>query len=99
MSFCQKCGRELANGSNFCSNCGANLKTLQGQRSSGEKNCPRRDTVMRVGFIVEKDSPLSLWAFGSDICWTPGEGGVIGERVGVKAYECPECGYIEHYVH
>jgi len=53
---------------------------------------------MRAGFMVERDSPLSLWTYGQGIYWTPGEAGVAGERVGVKAYACPECGYIEHYI-
>ena len=53
---------------------------------------------MRVGFIVERESPLSLWTYGSGVYWTPGEAGMIGERVAVKAYACPECGYIEHYI-
>jgi len=53
---------------------------------------------MRVGFLVERDSPLALWTLGEGIYWTPGEAGMIGERVGVKAYACPQCGYIEHYV-
>jgi ribosomal protein S27AE len=98
MGYCQKCGHEVTEGNNFCPNCGANLKTVQSEGSSGEKDCPRCGTVMRVGFIVEKDSPLSLWTLGSGIYWTPGEAGVMGERVGVKAYACPQCGYIEHYV-
>ena len=98
MTRCQNCGQEAGEGSNFCPSCGASLKAPQVQGSSGERNCPRCGTVMRVGFIVEKDSPLSLWTIGSGIYWTPGEAGMIGERVGVKAYACPQCGYIEHYV-
>jgi hypothetical protein len=53
---------------------------------------------MRAGYIVEKESPLTLWTYGSGIYWTPGEGGVIGERVAVKAFACPQCGYIEYYI-
>jgi Zn-finger nucleic acid-binding protein len=98
MGSCQNCGHQLPEGSNFCPNCGANLKAPQAQVGPGEKSCPRCSTVMRVGFIVEKDSPLSLWTYGSGIYWTPGEAGVMGERIGVKAYACPQCGYIEHYV-
>jgi predicted RNA-binding Zn-ribbon protein involved in translation (DUF1610 family) len=98
MVFCKTCGSELTEATNFCPKCGANLKDPQPGPSSGEKSCPRCGTVMRVGFIVEKDSPLSLWTLGSGIYWTPGEAGVMGERVGVKAYACPQCGYIEHYV-
>lgn len=48
--------------------------------------------------MVERDSPLHIWTIGEGIYWSPGEEGVIGSRVGVKAYACPECGYIEHYV-
>lgn len=53
---------------------------------------------MRAGFIVERKSPLSLWTYGSGIYWTPGEAGVAGDRVAVKAYACPQCGYIEYYI-
>lgn len=63
-----------------------------------EKSCPKCGTVMRCGFMVERDSPLHIWTIGEGIYWSPGEEGVIGSRVGVKAYACPECGYIEHYV-
>jgi hypothetical protein len=57
-----------------------------------------RGEYVPAGFVVEKDSPLSLFTAGSGIYWTPGEAGVMGDRVGIKAYACPECGYIEHYV-
>ena len=53
---------------------------------------------MRAGFIVERESPLSLWIYGSGIYRTPDEGGVIGGRLAVKTYACPEYGYIEQYI-
>jgi predicted RNA-binding Zn-ribbon protein involved in translation (DUF1610 family) len=98
VGYCRKCGFELTEDSNFCPMCSANLKTQEQQNVSAEKKCPKCGTVMRVGFIVEKDSPLSLMTLASGIYWTPGEAGVMGERVGLKAYACPQCGYIEHYV-
>jgi len=98
LSSCPNCGRKGEEGSAFCSSCGASLRTQQVQGSPGERNCPKCGSIMRPGFVVEKDSPLSLFTAGSGIYWTPGEAGVMGERVGIKAYACPECGYIEHYV-
>ena len=99
MPFCQKCGYELPEASNFCPNCGASLsEPRKDYRRSKEKICPKCGTVMRAGFMVERDSPLSLWTVGQGIYWTPSEAGMIGERVAVKAYTCPQCGYIEHYV-
>ncbi len=98
MPFCQKCGYELPKGSNFCPNCGTPIQALQPLRGSKEKTCPKCGTLMRAGFMVERDSPLSLWTAGQGIYWTPGEAGVAGDRVAVKAYACPQCGYIEHYV-
>jgi len=98
MGNCQNCGYMLSQDANFCPNCGASLRKGQAQESPGEKSCPKCGAAMRAGFIVEKDSPLSIWTLGSGIYWTPGEAGVAGERVAVKAYACPECGYIEHYV-
>jgi len=97
MPFCQKCGYELPKGSNFCPNCGTPIQALQPLRGSKEKNCPKCGTVMRAGFMVERDSPISLWTIGQGIYWTPSEAGVVGDRVAVKAYACPQCGYIEHY--
>jgi predicted RNA-binding Zn-ribbon protein involved in translation (DUF1610 family) len=66
--------------------------------NSEEKSCPKCGMVMRCGFMVERDSPLAIWTLGQGIYWSPGEEGVIGERVAVRAYACPHCGYIEHYV-
>lgn len=82
----------------ICPSCGVNLKILQAQESSREKNCPRCGAIMRVGYVVEKDPSPSLWTLVSGIYWTPGEAGVIGERVEAKAYACLQCGYIDHYV-
>lgn len=76
---------------------GANLIAQQAQGKPNAKNCPKCGSIMRAGFVVEKDSPLSLFTAGSGIYWTPFEGGVMGQRVGLKAYACPACGYIEHY--
>ena len=95
MPFCRNCGYELNEVLNFCPKCGASLSDLRGSKG---KLCPKCGTVMRHGYVVERDSPLSLWTAGQGIYWTPGEGGVIGERVALKAYACPQCGYVEHYV-
>ena len=52
---------------------------------------------MKVGFMVERDSTLAFWTLGQGVYWTPGEAGVIGDRVALKAYACPQCGYIKHH--
>jgi len=100
--LCKKCGYEAPEGSNFCPNCGTSIPASQSPRkdyrSSKEKICPKCGAVMRAGFVVERDSPAVLWTLGEGIYWTPGEAGMIGERVALKAYACPQCGYIEHYV-
>ena len=96
MSVCKECGCELPKGSRYCSKCGGAVG--EGSPSAKEKSCPKCGIVMRAGFMVERDSPLSLYTYGAGIYWTPGEAGLAGERVGVKAYACPDCGYIEQYV-
>ncbi len=79
----------------FCHRCGAKLIRVQ---DPAVKVCPKCSTIMRAGFIIERESPLSLWTYGSGVYWTPDEGGTIGNRIAVKAYACPQCGYIEHYI-
>ena len=98
MVKCRNCGRELPEGSSFCPVCGASVSSPHAPVDSEDKKCPKCGTAMRAGFIVERESPLSLWTYGSGVYWTPGEAGMIGERVAVKAYACPQCGYIEHYI-
>jgi len=53
---------------------------------------------MREGFLVERDSPLSLWTLGQGIYWTPNEDGVMGERLALRSLACPGCGYVEAYI-
>jgi len=102
--FCSKCGLELPENSNFCPKCGTSIATVttqpqsEGRVLSREKTCPKCDTVMRIGFMVERDSPLSFWTLGEGIYWAPSETGIMEKRVAVKAYVCPRCGYIEQYV-
>ena len=60
--------------------------------------CQKCGTSMRVGFIVERNTPLHILTLGEGLYWSPGEAGVIGSRIGLVAYACPNCGYIEHYV-
>jgi len=97
LASCPKCGLKLPESSNFCPNCGFRLESTT-VPCSAEKACPKCGSVMRVGFMVERDSPLALWTLGEGIYWTPGEAGVMGDRVAIRAYACPQCGYVEHYV-
>jgi hypothetical protein len=53
---------------------------------------------MHAGYIVERDSPMSLWTYGQGVYWTPDEGGTMGSRIALKADACPNCGYVEHYI-
>ena len=59
--------------------------------------CPKCETEMLKGFLVEKNSPINLMTLGEGIYWSPGEAGVIGERIALCSYACPECGYTEQY--
>ena len=61
------------------------------------KHCPECGSPMRCGYMVEADAPLTLTTLGEGLYWSPGEGGMLGERVSLKAYACPGCGKIEIY--
>jgi len=61
------------------------------------KQCPECGSPMRCGYMVEADAPLALTTLGEGLYWSPGEGGMLGERVSLKAYACPGCGKIEIY--
>ena len=52
----------------------------------------------KSGFLVERDSPTQTSTYGEGVYWSPEEYGFIGRRVALKAYACPDCGYIEQYV-
>jgi hypothetical protein len=63
-----------------------------------ERRCPECGTAMRLGFLVERNAPLQIITLGEGVYWTPDEAGLIGTRVALKSYACPECGYITLYV-
>jgi len=73
---------------------------LWGDPSSGPKPrmCPKCGGAMRSGFLVERDSPTQTSTYGEGVYWSPEEYGFIGRRVALKAYACPDCGYVEQYV-
>lgn len=62
-----------------------------------ERRCPECGEAMRCGYLVETNTPLTLLTLGEGIYWTSGEAGLLGERVALKAYACPGCGYIGLY--
>jgi len=68
------------------------------EEMEAERLCPECRTVMRLGFLVERNSPLSFTTLGEGVYWTPCEEGLIGTRVALKSYACPECGYVTLYV-
>lgn len=70
---------------------------LYSEDESKEMPCPKCDTIMRLGYTMERDSPIQIITLGTGLYWSPGEGGIIGTRVALKAYLCPECGYLEQY--
>jgi hypothetical protein len=65
---------------------------------SEEAECPKCGGLMREGFLVERDSPLSLLTLGEGIYWTPNEEGMIGERISLRSFACPDCGFVEIYI-
>lgn len=68
------------------------------EEKEAERFCPECGTAMRLGFLVERNTPLQIITLGEGVYWTPDEGGLIGTRVGLKSYACPECGYVTLYV-
>jgi len=66
-------------------------------RDEPERLCPGCGEAMRCGYLVETNAPLALLTLGEGIYWTPGEAGLLGERVALKAYMCPGCGYVGLY--
>jgi len=63
-----------------------------------EVACSKCGATMRVGFLVERNTPFSLDTIGEGVYWTPSEAGLLGDRVALRSYACPECGYVEQYV-
>ena len=57
--------------------------------------CPKCGTIMRLGFLVEKNSPFQITTLFEGIYWTYDELGTIGTRIPLKSYACPECGNVE----
>jgi len=72
--LCGNCGYVLPGGSKFCPNCEVPVESPD-RRTPEEKSCPNRGTAMRAGFMVERNSPLSLYTYGQGIYWMPGERG------------------------
>ncbi|MBN2334328.1 hypothetical protein JXL21_02130 [Candidatus Bathyarchaeota archaeon] len=62
-----------------------------------ERHCPECGEAIRCGYLVETNTPLTLMTLGEGIYWSAGEGGMLGDRVALKAYACPGCGHIGLY--
>ncbi len=103
---CQDCGHTYASPISICPVCGSkkNLTSEESQKRTrtretarlGKKPCPKCSTIMRRGFLVEANAPLQVTTFGEGIYWSQGEAGT--SRVALRAYACPECGYVEQYI-
>jgi RNA polymerase subunit RPABC4/transcription elongation factor Spt4 len=93
---CKKCGEIFRSDLTICPRCG-NRQIFE-IKEYEEKICPKCNTTLRRGFMVERNTPLSVVTIGEGIYWSPSEAGVISRRVAVVAYACPDCGYIEHYI-
>jgi acetone carboxylase gamma subunit len=93
-AICPRCGHNITVPTNQIVT--PDLKLFEDDEGR-EMTCPKCKTIMRVGFTMERDSPIQIVTFGTGLYWSPGEGGLIGTRVSLKAYICPECGYLEQY--
>ena len=62
------------------------------------KSCPKCDTTMRIGNIVEVEPGYLLTTFLKEMYWSPTVLGLIGLRARTIAYACPRCGYVEQYI-
>jgi hypothetical protein len=63
-----------------------------------DRFCPECHTAMRLGVLVERNTPLHFITIGEGIYWSPSEVGLIGTRVALKSYACPGCGYVNLYI-
>lgn len=96
MKRCKDCGNTYRKELPICPNCGS--KQVIEEEKLEPKNCPKCETTMRRGFMVEANAPLQIMTLGEGIYWSPDETGLLHKRVAIRAYACPYCGYVEHYI-
>jgi len=61
-------------------------------------NCPKCNAQMLQGFTVQSDDWGQLLTWSGGVYWSPDETGFLVNRVPLKAYACPNCGYVETYI-
>lgn len=60
--------------------------------------CAKCGATMRCGYLVERD-PSEIVPAGLGFYWIPTRGALnVFKTVALKAFACPECGYVEQYV-
>lgn len=60
--------------------------------------CAKCGAAMRCGYLVERD-PFEIVPAGLGFHWVPSRGALsVFKTVALKAFACPECGYVEQYV-
>ena len=60
--------------------------------------CAKCGANMRCGYLVERD-PSEIVPAGLGFYWVPSRGALnVFKTVALKAFACPECGYVEQYV-
>lgn len=74
--------------------------TLEEKKNIPDKEvfCPKCDTKMIEGYMIEPDSPLSLLTLGANLHWSRYIDGRITSRIFLCTYACPSCGYTETYL-
>ena len=60
--------------------------------------CPKCETKMVEGYIVEPNSPFSLTTLFANLFWSRHVDGRITSRIFLHTYACPSCGYTETYL-
>ena len=77
----------------------SDIADLKGGRGMKVKvTCVKCGAIMRGGYLVERDTSEIVPA-GLGFYWIPTRGVLnVFKAVALKAFACPECGYVEQYV-
>jgi predicted nucleic-acid-binding Zn-ribbon protein len=64
-----------------------------------EVYCPKCETKMIEGYIIEPDTPLTILTLFQHLYWSPYVDGRITSRIMLNTFACPNCGYTETYLY